>query len=257
MRPLRHRAWDVIVPIKRLAAAKSRLHGLEGAHRQRLALSFALDAVHAARSAAGVGRVFVVTRDAHAGAALALQGARIVGERRGPGLNPAIEAGVDAALDGNQLRRIAVMTGDVPAVTPGEIDAALASAEAHPRAVLADADGTGTVLLTANPFPTDPFPTDPCADPARTPATGVQTGVKDEAMGPAGAVRRVASVRPLPRFGDGSFARHVAAGHVPLVGAHPGLRRDVDTRHDFETARLQGLGAATAAQWEGRALTGG
>ncbi|WP_087003983.1 2-phospho-L-lactate guanylyltransferase [Brevibacterium yomogidense] len=224
---MRTLAWDLIIPVKRLEAAKSRLAGLEAADRQRLALSFATDAVEAARSATRVARVLVVTEDALAAAELGLRGATIIGETRGPGLNPAIEAGIDAALLEDSVRRIAVMTGDLPAVSPEDIDGALALAAAHRRAILADADGTGTVLLTGNPWA------------GGTAAPPYQSFGAREVPEP---------VRPHPRFGFGSFAHHVAAGHVPLAGAFPGLRRDVDTRVDLEAAQGLGLGAATGAQ---------
>lgn len=206
------RGWDLIIPVKRLDAAKSRLGGLEPAYRQRLALSFAIDAVEAARSASLVARVLIVTADPQAAAELSLRGAVLVGETRGPGLNPAIEAGIAAATDPDPLRRLAVMTADLPAVSAEEIDAALASAQAHRLAVLPDAEAIGTVLLTANPF------------------------TAPEAPSP---------VRLRPLFGEGSFALHAAAGHVPLTGDHPGLRRDVDTREDLENARLLGVGRMT------------
>lgn len=245
--------WDLVLPVKRLRFAKTRLHVSpsaaslfgtsppEAGHppavgsppvpggphgvgdslatdRERLALSFAVDAVDAARTATRVGRILVVTEDPLVAGVLASRGAVIVREARGPGLNPAVEAGIDAALAGDPQRRVAVMTADLPAVTGAEIDAALASAQSHRRAVLADAEGTGTVLLTADPFA--PVPADPYVP---------------------------VPVRPRPRFGEGSFARHVAAGHTPLTGAHPGLRRDVDTGEDLETARLLGVGDMTGS----------
>src|SRR5690606_32816539 len=110
--------WDVIIPIKRLDTAKSRLAGggggaaglagvddagvgregtglagVDDALRQRLALSFATDACAAALAVPAVRRVLVVTEDPVVAAQLSERGAQIVGETRGPGLNPAIEAG--------------------------------------------------------------------------------------------------------------------------------------------------------------------
>lgn len=268
--------WDLVLPVKRLRFAKTRLHVSpsaaslfgtsppEAGHppavgsppvpggphgvgdslatdRERLALSFAVDAVDAARTATRVGRILVVTEDPLVAGVLASRGAVIVREARGPGLNPAVEAGIDAALAGDPQRRVAVMTADLPAVTGAEIDAALASAQSHRRAVLADAEGTGTVLLTADPFapvPADPFVSLP-GDTDTTAARDARAASDDR---PASA-----PVRPRPRFGEGSFGRHVAAGHTPLTGAHPGLRRDVDTGDDLETARLLGLGDTTGS----------
>lgn len=206
--------WDLIIPVKRLERAKTRLEGLSGECRRRLALSFAVDAADAALASARVRRVLVVTADPEAAAELSSRGAVIVEETRDAGLNSAVAEGVAAIRQDDPMRRIAVMTGDLPAASSAEIDAALASAGLHRRAVLADADSTGTVLLTANPL----------ADP--------------EVPSP---------VRLRPLFGQDSCARHVAAGHIALPGDYPGLRRDVDTREDLETARLLGVGPMTAA----------
>lgn len=206
--------WDLIIPVKRLERAKTRLDGLSGECRRRLALSFALDAAGAPLASDRVRRVLVVTADPEAAAALRSRGAVIVRETRDAGLNSAVAEGVAAVRQDDPMRRIAVMTGDLPAAKSAEIDAALASAEAHRRAVVADADSTGTVLLTANPL----------AGP--------------EAPSP---------VRLRPLFGQDSYARHVAAGHIALPGEHPGLRRDVDDREDLEAARVLGVGPRTSA----------
>jgi 2-phospho-L-lactate/phosphoenolpyruvate guanylyltransferase len=50
-----------------------------------------------------------------------------------------------------------------------------------------------------------------------------------------------------PRFGPGSAAAHAASGAVPLPGALPGLRRDVDTAGDLAAAAALGVGRHTAA----------
>ena len=51
-----------------------------------------------------------------------------------------------------------------------------------------------------------------------------------------------------PSYGEGSLARHVAAGAVDLTPTAPlGLRLDVDTLEDLEAARQLGVGPATAA----------
>lgn len=49
-----------------------------------------------------------------------------------------------------------------------------------------------------------------------------------------------------PHFGPGSAGAHAAAG-LPLIEAHAGLRRDVDTAADLAQARQLGLGRHTAA----------
>lgn len=233
--------WDLIIPVKRLESAKSRLEGLVSQRRQDLALAFACDAVDAAASASRVERVFVVTEDPRARVTLFLRGAILVGETHGRGLNRAIEAGIAAVqrqsvVEGQgpaqsliTARRLAVMTGDLPAVTSREIDAALAAAELLPRAILADAEGTGTVLLTANPH------------------AATKAGANPHVVNPHAAPEAAVTLPLHPQFGQGSLLRHVEAGHVPLCGEYPGLRRDVDTQEDLADARRLGVGPATQA----------
>ncbi|MGW2545863.1 2-phospho-L-lactate guanylyltransferase, partial [Kitasatospora sp. NPDC001574] len=77
--------WSLVLPLKQLARAKSRLAPFAGPHRPDLALSFALDTVTAALAASEVGRVLVVTRDAEAGELLAALGALVVDDEPGGG----------------------------------------------------------------------------------------------------------------------------------------------------------------------------
>jgi 2-phospho-L-lactate guanylyltransferase len=128
-------SWTVVVPVKGTAAAKSRL----GADPE-LAMAIALDSVEATIGAA---RVIVVTTAAAAPEFAAL-GARVLIDPGG-GLNAACRAGVAAA--GSEY--VAVMLGDVPALRSGELTSALELAEQHPRAFISDAEGVGTVLITA------------------------------------------------------------------------------------------------------------
>src|SRR3954470_1924048 len=71
-------AWGLVVPVKRLALAKTRLASYGDATRQELALAFALDVVAAALAATSVVDVVVVSDDARARSALADLGARVV-----------------------------------------------------------------------------------------------------------------------------------------------------------------------------------
>ncbi|MBM0229025.1 2-phospho-L-lactate guanylyltransferase, partial [Micromonospora sp. ATA51] len=71
--------WTVVVPVKRLPAAKSRLRGaLPGVPHEELALALAADTVRAVLACPAVAEVLVVTDDASAAAELAAAGARIV-----------------------------------------------------------------------------------------------------------------------------------------------------------------------------------
>src|SRR5487761_1489753 len=75
--------WSVVIPVKVLARAKSRLTGLAGARRPELALALAADTVAAAVGCPEVAAVIVVSDDQAASAALAGPGA---GARRRRGL---------------------------------------------------------------------------------------------------------------------------------------------------------------------------
>jgi 2-phospho-L-lactate/phosphoenolpyruvate guanylyltransferase len=59
------------------------------------------------------------------------------------------------------------------------------------------------------------------------------------------AARTPATLRPS--FGADSFARHRAGGAVGVSGGLEGLRQDVDTPADLETALELGVGPATAS----------
>jgi 2-phospho-L-lactate guanylyltransferase len=188
----------VIIPVKPAVHGKSRLR-VPGVGREQLARAIAVDTIAAAVAAA---RVIVVTDDAQtAGEARAL-GAAVCPDP-GAGLDAAIAAGAAAA--GSDAPRAALL-GDLPALRPAQLAAALQDAGGVPRAVVADADGTGTTLVTAAP-----------------------------------------GVAWTSAFGDGSFARHVALGCVPLaVPDASSLRRDVDTAEQLAAASTLGLGPRTA-----------
>lgn len=229
----------MIVPIKRLSVAKTRLRGvlttgserdLETAH-ESLVLGMALDTVAAALASPVVGRVVVVCADPAPGEEAALLGAEVVMDVPDAGLNSAL------AYAAAQVRRttadglepgVAALTADLPALRSEELSEALRRAEevglersgraagsplgprVLARSFVADATGTGTVLLAA----------------------------------PPGALLE-------PCFGPDSAAAHEASGAVPLTGAWPGLRRDVDTPADLAEALALGVGPRTTAAYQG------
>jgi 2-phospho-L-lactate guanylyltransferase len=65
------------------------------------------------------------------------------------GLNGALDDGADYAAGRWPDDGVAALVGDLPALRPEELGAALDAAAAHPEAFVRDADGTGTTLLTA------------------------------------------------------------------------------------------------------------
>lgn len=198
---------DLIIAVKRLTAAKSRLSALFAAdRREHLVLAMLIDTVTVARGVSGVRSVTVVTPDPVASHAARDLGATVIADptpvnHPDPLNNAILAAAADAS--GN-TPNIAVLQGDLPALRSAELAEAVAAAAAYPRSFVADRTGTGTSALFAFGVALD------------------------------------------PRFGADSAARHRASGAVELAGDWPGLRCDIDTPDDLAAARLLGLGAATA-----------
>ncbi|MBQ1027133.1 2-phospho-L-lactate guanylyltransferase [Micromonospora sp. C95] len=147
--------WTVVVPVKRLAAAKTRLRGgLPGVPHQELALALAADTLAAVQDCPGVAEVLVVTDDARVAGVARSGGARVL---------PDVAAGLNAAFRhgaADAAGWVAGLTADLPALRPAELAAALHAALTGPpgvRRFVTDAPGTGTVLLAAPPgVPLDP-----------------------------------------------------------------------------------------------------
>jgi 2-phospho-L-lactate/phosphoenolpyruvate guanylyltransferase len=211
-------SWTVIVPVKRLEAAKTRLRGaLADADHAALVLAMALDTMASALASPIVGRVVLVTGDAGPGEAAAALGAEVIADVPDAGLNPALAyaatlvrpKGAAASLPG-----VAALPADLPALRTADLTEALRWAQdaaqsggtgAPVRSFVADAAGTGTVMLAA----------------------------------PHGALLE-------PCFGAGSAAAHAASGARALAGGWPSLRHDVDTLADLAEAFVLGVGPRTA-----------
>ena len=149
------RSWSVVVPAKRLAVAKTRLLPLTtalGDGHDALVLALLADTVAAATACPVVGEVVVVTDDPAAAELVRELGARTVADEPDAGLNAALEHGASVARE----PAVAALSSDLPALRPTELAAALTAAGGHPRAFVADAQGTGTTLLTAVGVPLDP-----------------------------------------------------------------------------------------------------
>ncbi|WP_377641476.1 2-phospho-L-lactate guanylyltransferase [Oryzobacter terrae] len=139
-------SWAVVVPVKGGPLAKTRLD-LPVGLRAALADAFARDTVAALVAAPSVREVLVVTSDHDVAAWVPPAGARVVADP-GDGLDAAVAAGARAAAVPG-VRRVGVVLGDHPALRADEVEDALRAVARHERAVVADADGTGTALLTA------------------------------------------------------------------------------------------------------------
>ena len=208
-----HPAVDLVVPVKPLVAAKSRLRGAadggvgEATAHARLALALAYDTIAAVRAAARVRGLIVVSSDPTVATELAAVGVEVVPDGPVGGLNPAYTHGTDLLRFRDPGCAVGALQADLPALHPAELDAAIdAALAAGGRAFCADAEGTGTTFLLAAPG-------------------------HDLA----------------PRFGPASALRHRESGARALDGAWPGLRQDVDTPADLDRAAVLGLGEHTRA----------
>jgi 2-phospho-L-lactate/phosphoenolpyruvate guanylyltransferase len=198
--------WSVLMPVKVLAEAKSRLAELAGPRRAELALALAGDAVTAVLHTDQAARAIVITDDPAAASVLAGLGALIVPDEPRDGLNAALRHGAAIAAKRWPASGLAALSADLPALRPAELARALRAAAAWPNAFVADAAGDGTTLYTAAP------------GVAFRPAFGLASRARHAASG---------------------------AAELPLNNI-PGLRRDVDTPDDLRRAAELGLGPRTA-----------
>jgi 2-phospho-L-lactate guanylyltransferase len=204
-------AWSLVIPVKVLAQAKSRLTGLPRQRRSQLALAMAADTVAAAVRAESVAAVLVVTDDAEVGDVAAGLGAIVLADEPAAGLYAALGYGAAYALDRWPEQGRAGLAGDLPAVRPEELTAALTVAGRLGVAFVPDADGAGTTLYAAAP----------------------------------GALFRPRFGRASRRrhLADGTAEIRPEEPGTLLAG----LRQDVDTVDDLRKATALGLGPRTLA----------
>jgi len=143
--------WRLVVPVKRLALAKTRLTLVAGRHRSDLALAFALDTVEAALACDLVHAVVAVTDEPVAARQLGELGATVVADAPDAGLNPALVHGTLVARAADQDCGVGALSADLPALRSAELTRALRQAAAHEVSFVRDAGGAGTTLLLARP----------------------------------------------------------------------------------------------------------
>ncbi|MFH0521264.1 2-phospho-L-lactate guanylyltransferase [Streptomyces sp. M41] len=200
--------WTLVVPLKPLARAKSRLSDTAAdGLRPGLALAFAQDTVAAALACPAVKDVAVVTNDALAGRELGALGAHIVPDQPEDGLNAALAHAAAVVRSSRPESPLAALNADLPALRPLELARVLDSAAEFPRAFLPDAAEIGTTLLAAGP-----------------------------------------GRELLPAFGSDSRDRHHESGAEELcLDGVDSVRQDVDTGADLRAALTLGVGPRTAA----------
>jgi 2-phospho-L-lactate guanylyltransferase len=190
-----------VVPVKALAAAKSRLApALSEALRRRLVLAMLADVLTALAGLASVAETLVVTPDPDVAAAARAAAAIPLAEPADGGLDAAVVAGLAEARR-RGARRLLILPGDIPLLATSELEALLAATAGPTGAALAASlDGTGT------------------------------NGV---------ALRAERTFEPA--YGEGSLARHrtrlAHEGTLPPVLALPGAARDIDEVADLALLR--------------------
>lgn len=199
--------WCLVVPVKRLASAKTRLAEVAGEQRVDLALAFALDTVTAALASAAVRALIVVTHEPEALRTLTELGALVVSDEPDAGLNPALLHGATVAARAHPGTAVGALSADLPALRPDELSAALAAAMDVGTAFVRDAQGSGTTTLLAR-----------------------RAGDFAPAFGPESAAAHLRG-GAVELHGD----------------AFPSLRQDVDTAADLEQALAMDVGPHTAA----------
>ncbi|TQM83313.1 2-phospho-L-lactate guanylyltransferase [Saccharothrix saharensis] len=135
---------DLVVPVKTLERAKSRLVGAR-LDRPALALAFALDTISAALPA--VRHVLAITDDPAVIAELRTLG---VESAPGPeGLNESLRFGFGLLRARDPDSVVGALQADLPALRTADLVAALATARV--RSFCPDRQGTGTTLLLSAP----------------------------------------------------------------------------------------------------------
>ena len=235
----------LVIPVKDARRGKSRLN-VPGVDRVALARAIATDTIVAALGCQRVHRVIVVTGDPVISSDAEAIGATAVDDRAAPDLNAAIALGVAAAVgpafraprllerpesldpedalghadlhgtpyshERPALFGHAALLGDLPALRPRDLATALdacaqaSGTEGSSRAVIADAEGIGSTLVTAD-----------VGSPWQS-AFGANSLARHRALG--------CVLAPVPERST--------------------VRRDVDTAAQLKAALAFGLGARTA-----------
>jgi 2-phospho-L-lactate guanylyltransferase len=196
-----------ILPVKRFAAAKSRLGATVAEElRSELARAMVLDVLLALARASSIECTIVVTREQSLHAAARGHGAVIVEDSDERGQSEAVMLGVRHAL-AEGIERVLCIPGDCPALEPAELDALLG-----PPGAGTGASGAREVVIVPDRH---------------------GTGTNGLLLTPPDAIS--------PSFGPGSCERHRqlarAAGAACRVERPPSLLLDIDTGADLAALR--------------------
>lgn len=228
-----------LIPLKDLVRAKTRLSGLlSSSERRALAQAMVEDVLACVSAHPAVEQLTLVSDDPAAPLLAAANGCSWLAESdlACHGLNPVLTAAV-ARLPASADDLLIVLHGDLPALSPGDIDAALALAGAGCDLVIGcDSVGTGTNLLLfpRSRVPQFAFGTDSCA----------RHRAQAEA---AGALCKVLQTYGIGLDIDepGDLASLLEASGRGLVGKHTAclLAGGLEARLRHALASLEGGGA--------------
>lgn len=196
----------VIIAVKRLVAAKTRLSPVfEAATREQVVLAMLIDTITAARAVSAVRSITVVTPDDTASAA-------------------ARELGADVLRD------------TTPATDPDPLNTAVRFAWS------AVSKHTANTVVLQGDLPA--LQTHELTEALAQAQSHRRSFVADR-HGSGTAALFAFGVALDPLLGRDSARRHRDSGAVELTGAWPGLRCDIDTIEDLQSAQVVGVGAAT------------
>lgn len=196
----------VLIPVKPLSRAKSRLRYDIGDDAPSLVVAMMLDVVAACRSCSAVTRTIVVTDDPGAAEACRQVGAEVLPDGTDEGLNTALTTACRTVHASNPQTLIIYQPADCPAVAGADFAALAAAASGSVGPVFVpDIRGTGTTAVALPP-----------------------------------------GVARSPHYGPDSRQAHLAAGWSELMGpGWRRMRHDIDRLQDLRQALPLGLGQHT------------
>lgn len=203
---MRGSTW-VLIPVKPLAQAKTRLAGvLAPAERRALVLAMLDDLLSALDGVPGVAGIALVSADPALAELGAARGLRVLAEPE-PGLNAALR-GALATLAAERVDRVLILPADIPLADGAALRCLLAVDSTGPAAALvgAAADGGTNALLLAPP------------------------GLLEPAFGPGSCARFQRAAREL--------------GVAPVLFDLPQIALDIDRPEDLRALVEAGPGAA-------------
>ncbi|WP_073952684.1 2-phospho-L-lactate guanylyltransferase [Streptomyces kebangsaanensis] len=217
--------WIALVPAKPFARAKTRCAGLTPDARRSLAKAMLTDVVRRLRGVPAVHSVVVVTADPEVTGLALASGAAASGSGRFPGLNGEVGEALEAVGGAAPAAALALIMGDLAGAGTADYATALTLAARHRRAVVGDADGTGTTLLTLR----DAADFRPFLGPGSLRRFHA-AGYHDLGVGPSSPLRRdvdtVDHLLSLPPHTLGPATRQWLAAAFPPGGPRPGPSTD-------------------------------